>query len=103
RRTTVAEESGQVAVEIGQGRVEIHPALTDYSVLPLTARELLAQCREGLVGGEGAAGGVLGDLTARGVGGLTSGDLTGLGVGLAGLLDLLAVRVEPLAGLGVLP
>src|SRR5690606_23884750 len=67
----------------------------------LPAGQLLAQRRERLVGGEGAAGLAL---AAARVGGVPArGRGTGLRLGLAGLLDLPAVGLEAGAGLGVLP
>src|SRR5690606_22318091 len=78
--------------------------LTDVlePVLALAARELLAEGRQGLVGGEGAAGrGRLALLLRLAVGG--GSRLAGLRLGLAGLLDLLAVGLVARLGLGVLP
>src|SRR5690349_11891896 len=71
----------------------------------LAARELLAQGRERLVRGERAGRrsgrGALLSLGLAAVGRRSA--LAGLGLGLAGLLDLLAVGLEALLGLGVLP
>src|SRR5690606_20098030 len=70
----------------------------------LAARELLAESRQGLVGGEGATGGAgLAALLALRLAVGRRRRLAGLGLGLAGLLDLPAVGLVALLGLGVLP